>query len=251
MPDPSRPIAQPQRFAAALLEVEAALDWSELGRLYCHEGGADFFHGEAREAIRDTGLLLAADVAHELERLPPGGPGRSLYVGAALAELAPILSETLVLGREVVAVALPGPETDALNGALDQALGRLGLPSIRITPPAAPEVHGTFDHVWLVSVLTDPDAFPALHDDLYERQGTDLATNRGDLAADRERASTLVADLLECLRPPCLLTTTDEELALVRPLCAERGLPLEVPVNARLSGIVGDPVRLCRIPLTG
>ncbi|TDJ72247.1 MAG: hypothetical protein E2O39_07040 [Planctomycetota bacterium] len=250
MPDPC-PDTQAQRFAAALLEVEAALDWPALGRLYCHAGGADFFDGEAREALRDTGLLFASDIARELERLPAGGPGRSLYVGAALAELAPILCETLVLGREVVALALPGPETEGLNGALEQALGRLGLPTIRILPPGAPQARGMFDHVWLVSVLTDPDAFPALHDDLYERQGTDLATNRGDLAADRERANALVSGLLEHLRPPCLLTTTDEELALVRPLCVQRGLPLEVSGTARLSGIVGDPVRLCRIPSIG
>jgi hypothetical protein len=245
-PDPD-----PHRFAAALLQLEAALDWPALGHSYCHEGGEHFFDDEAREAIRDTGLRLAADLAQELERLPPHGPGRSLYVGAALAELAPMLCETLLLGREVVAVSLPGTETDALNAALREVLSPLSAPSLQIVSPGAPEVSGAFDHGWLVSVLTDPDAFPALHDELYERRGTDLATNRGDNAADRERATTLVSGLLDRLQLPCLLTTTDEELEVIRPLCQERGLPLTVPADARLSGIVGDPIRLCRIDLKG
>ncbi len=235
-------------FAAALIEVELCLDWRALGRLYCSEGGDDFFGEEEREAIRDAGLALASDLGAALAELPAGGPRRSLYVGAAVAELAPILCETIVLEREVLAFAADGEETRALDAALRRTAVKLGvaLPGIeaaalgsRALPPC--------DHLWLVSVLNDPDAFPALHDELYGRAGTELATGRGDLADDRRRAEALLDAALAALRAPAVLTTTDEELELVARACAKRGLALSVPDRARLSAVVGDPVRLCAV----
>lgn len=226
------------------MEVEDELDWDLLGELHCWEGGAGFFPPEQRAAMRAAGLRFAADVA---EALPRDGPGRSLYLGAALFELAPILCERLVLGREVVALSLPGAQTDELNRALGAVGATLGRELARIdTSPLAGLGGGPFDHGWMTSVVTDPEAFPALHDELYGRRG-ELATGRGDLALERERAARLVAALLDRLRPPCLLTTSDEELALVEPACAARGWRLTVPATARLSAVVGDAVRLCRV----
>jgi len=235
-----------QLFAAALVGLEEELDWTLLGELHCWEGGAGFFPAEQRAALREAGLLFAADVA---EWVPRGGPGRSLYLGAALAELAPILCERLVLEREVVALSLPGAQTAELNRALAVVGAALGRELARIDTVPLGELEGEpCDHAWMTSVLTDPEAFPALHDELYGRRA-ELATGRGDLAAEREQAGSLVAALLERLRPPCLLTTTDEELALVAPACAARGWRLAVPASARLSAVVGDPVRHCRVSL--
>jgi hypothetical protein len=99
----------------------------------------------------------------------------------------------------------------------------------------------------MVSVLSDPDSFPALHDRLYERVGSGLATGRGDPAAERLQAERLVGQLLERGATTCVLTTTDEELRLVRPLTLARGWTLEVPARGRLSALVGDVVRVCRL----
>src|SRR6185436_17089707 len=102
---------------------------------------------------------------------------------------------------------------------------------------------GSCDHLWMVSVLTDPDAFPALHDVLYERSGGPLATGRGSLADDRRRAETLIEATLDRARAPCVLSTSEEELGLIEPLVARRGWTLELAPGGRLTSVVGDRVR--------
>lgn len=246
------PAARADRFAAVLGELELELDWAALGNAYCEGEGEGFFGEEDRQALFDAGLHFAADLATTLGSLPgpvsAKGPGRSLYVGAALAELAPVLCEVLVLGREVEAFALAGDETRELNRALDAVAERLDLRLPRIRTDGL-ETGATrpVDHLWLVSVLNDPDAFPALHDELYDRHASELATGRGELAEDRARADALLSTALAALAPPALLTTTDEELALVGGACARRGWRLDPPDQARLSAIVGDAVRMCRV----
>lgn len=232
-------------FGAVMSAVEAELNWAHLGKGYCEGDGSTFFDAPMRERILDVGLLFAGDVAGALT---PGGPGRSLYLGAAVAELAPILAERLVLSREIVWLNLESEETEELTRAL-RAVGErleveLPLPSTRTLDSVAA---ASCDHVWMVSVLTDPDAFPALHDELYERTGGPLATGRGAIAYERIRAAALADALLARAAIPCALTTTDEELTLIRPLVEQRGLSLQVPEAGRLSAVVGDMVRVCRL----
>ncbi len=233
-----------------MARLEEELDWELLGRCHCSEGGDAFFPPAQREAVRDASLQLASDLAVALAPAgaPPGdGCGRSVYVGAALAELAPLLTERIVLGREVRALNLANDETRELNRALGAVSRSLGLDLGAIETCGLPSLPSEdFDHAWLVSVLTDPESFPALHDELYGREGTDLATGRGDLGQDRRRVESLLDALLDTLAPSFVLTTTDEELALVLPACQRRGLRLSVPDRARLSAVVGDPVRICR-----
>jgi hypothetical protein len=102
-----------------------------------------------------------------------------------------------------------------------------------------------------VSVLTDPGTFPALHDRLYGRAGTDLATGRGDPAGEAARAGALLDEALARLADTALVSTTDEELPLVEVAARRAGIALAPAAHARLSPIVGDPVRLClatRVP---
>ena len=101
-------------------------------------------------------------------------------------------------------------------------------------------------HLWMTSVLTDPESFPALHDRLYDRSG-DAGTGRGNARAERSTAAELVSGLVEDLTPPCVITTTDEERPFFEHAVAERGWELAVPETARLSAVVGDAVRLCRV----
>lgn len=231
-------------FAAALVELDAELDWEGLGRLYCSEGGEHFFGPEDRAAWRESSLLFAGDVG---EAVSHSRGGCAVYVGAALAELAPVLCESLVLERQVWPVNLPGPEADEIDRALRRVAARLKVELPRMwTAPLHELPRGQCDHGWMVSVLTDPDAFPALHDHLYDRHGAE-ATGCGDLDAERRKAETLVHALLDRLRIPAWLTTTDEELSIVERACHRRGWRLRVPRRARLSPIVGDPVRLCEL----
>ena len=235
-----------KHFAAVLVELDRELDWGLLGDLYCHEGGEEFFPASQVAAHRETGLCLAAELAPTLEDLPSSSAGRSLYVGAALAELAPALFEAIVLRREVLLQNLPGPEPDEINRALAAVEPVADRPLPRILTDGLEAIEGPFDHAWMTSVLTDPDCFPALHDRLYERRGAD-ATGRGDPDREAERARELVGGIYARITPPALFTTTDEELVFVREAAGARGWRLEVPETARLSAIVGDPVRHCRV----
>ncbi|HVS18658.1 MAG TPA: hypothetical protein VMT18_08675 [Planctomycetota bacterium] len=244
MPTPDPRAAE--RLAAAWAELEAELDWERLGASYCEGDARTYFDAERRAHVLDTGLALADDVAARLPARPgTNGPARSLYVGAAVAELAPMLVERLVLAREVRWHLLPGPEFDELARALARVGERLGLhlplPDPRPLETVAPT---PCDHLWLVSVLTDPDAFPALHDALYERAGTPEATGRGDPTAEGARAAALVVALLAHAAPGALLTTTTDELPLLR-----EQWPAGARVEpGRITSLVGDRVAHVRFP---
>ena len=108
--------------------------------------------------------------------------------------------EVLVLRRKVVWVNLPGAESAALDAALASAEKAAGepLPRIRTGRWSAADV-GPCDHLWLCSVLTDPDRFPALHDELYGRRGTPEAVGGGHPKREREEAGRLVDAALACL----------------------------------------------------
>jgi hypothetical protein len=225
-----------EAFGAALTALDAELDWELLEGLYCWEGGEGFFSDEQREAMWDAGLQIAAGLSDRLAELPAGGPRRSLYVGAAVAELVPMLVESLVLGREVCAVNLPGPEVDELNCALEA----VGV-ELRFEAEAPRE---PVDHLWVVSVLTDPEAFPALHDELYQREG-EAATGTGDLVSERARAAELVEGWCDGLARPALISTTDEEAGFFEAEAERRDRRFKVPRIGRLTAIVGDALRHC------
>lgn len=238
-----------QLFGAVLGTIQAELDWERLGRAYCEGDGTDFFDAELRERWLDVGLQIGATLAEALN----GSKGRSVYVGAALAEVPTMLVESIVLGREVVWINLPGDEIDELARVMRLAAEKFG---IALPMPSFASVEslprGAFDHVWMVSVLTDPDHFPALHDELYERHGTELATGRGSIVEDRERAERLTGSVLELAAPSALVTTTGEELEIVRSSAQARGSALSPILAKHVSAIVGDPVCVCRAnPISG
>jgi len=232
-----------QLFGAVLDTIQAELDWERLGRTYCEGDGTDFFHDELRERWLDVGLKIADVLAGHLT----SGSGRSVYIGAALAELPIMLVESIVLGREVVWINVACDEIDELERVVRLAAGRfeiaLPLPSV-VGLESLPRA--SFDHVWLVSVLTDPDHFPALHDELYERRGTELATARGTLTEDRERAEQLATSALALAADGALLSTTAEELAVLSPLCRSRGRRMRPLVDEVETAIVGDALTLYR-----
>lgn len=228
-----------EQFARTLTAVEERLAWPALGSSYCEGDAEDFFDAARVEALRDAGLRFASDLG---ERLPTGG--RSLYVGAGVAELVPVLFEAVVAEREVHVHTADASEARLLGAALERAesdvAGALRLPRWTTAPIDVPP---PIDHLWLVSVATDPDHFPAHHDRLYER-GRPRARV---LAAERERIDGLLDRALAPLAIGALLHTTAEEVELVADRAARLGLSLEVPEVGRTSGLVGDVVYACTV----
>src|SRR6185503_13080551 len=122
----------------------------------CYEGG-DVFWRTKREPCRRLGMRIGEAF---LTRLAAGG--RSLYVGAGVAELPVLLVESLELRRTVVPCNLRSSEVATLNRACR------GLP-LRFHAMDAGTIRGPFDHLWLVSVLNDPERFPHLAQLAYGR----------------------------------------------------------------------------------
>lgn len=236
------------RFGAAVAAAEYSLPWSELGSVYCEGDATGFFDEDRIAAMRDTALAIATDLADLYDRPTKleKRPRRTLYVGAATAELWIVLFERIVLGRRVAWVNLPGREATALDAALAAAEAHAGvdLPRLKTAGWNKDEI-GPTDHLWFCSVLTDPDRFPALHDELYERVGSPEAIGGGHPKREREVARELVLRAFSCLGDEALVTTTDDELPVLRSLAVELGAVLDAPAEGRESALVGDVLRHC------
>ena len=92
-------------------EVYGNLDYGALGPVYCYEGGDEFWRAKRGPCDR-----LGSRVAVLLRR-KLGRGGRSLYVGAGVAELPALIMETVELGRTVEPYNLRRTEVAALNRA--------------------------------------------------------------------------------------------------------------------------------------
>lgn len=232
-------------FGRVIGELDRELDWALLGRQACEGDGSTFFDEGRRERCREVGLCFADDLSNEL---PAEGVRASLYVGASVAELCPIVCESVVLGRRVHWSNLPGAELEELDRALRVVGERCG---VELPRPRADALDGladsSCDHLWCVSVLTDPDAFPALHDRLYRRGGGPLATGRGDARLERAQAEDWARRWFARCAWDCVWTTTDEELELLLPWLETNGWRLERPARFRTTALVGDRARHCRI----
>lgn len=230
-----------EEFFALKGHVWAALDWASLGAVYCDGPAPDFFDEERRAAIADIGLAAAVELTGQL---PVGG--KSLYVGAGVAEVLAVCVEALLAERFVQITTLPGFEPREL----DRVLGATAHALPRFSGPAFDEAQfdGPFDHVWIASVFNDPDAFPALHDHLYERfTEADGATGRGLVAEDRARATAWMERLEGELAPVAVLSTSDEEWSLWEPFLKQRGWRTTAVDEGHVSALVGDRVRMYRL----
>ncbi len=217
----------------AIREIFARLDYARLGPIYCDEGGDEFWMAK-RGLCQRLGMKLANAL---LPRLRPGGT--SLYVGAGVAEIPLIAMECLDLGREVVACNLRRQEVLVLNRAC------AGYP-IRFHHRDAGSVKDRVDHLWLVSVLNDPERFPELSVLSYGRANPATFDARKFLPQQRTVA-TLVDLCLSRLTEPGLVTTTVEEAVWIAEWCHRRGRPYRIDRRTFASPTVGDPICLVRI----
>ncbi|MFA6028520.1 MAG: hypothetical protein WC969_01570 [Elusimicrobiota bacterium] len=227
---PSSLAAPTQREVAAAFR---SLDSRAMGPVYCDEGGAAFWRALRAPCRRMSERLAAALRA----RLRPGG--RSLYAGAGVAEIAPLAMEALELEREVEPFNLRRAEVRFLARACRS------LP-FSFRAEDARRARGRFDHLWLVSVLNDPEQVPELSALSYGRANPVLFSP-GRFAAERRETRALADALLRKLFLPALVTTSVEELVWVAEWCEKRRVPFRVEDEEYPTALVGDPVRFVRL----
>jgi len=228
---PVRPLSLKARAAVAALFKR--LDYTALGRIYCDEGGDAFW-----KAKKGLCLTLGLKLGEALRgRLRKGG--RSLYVGAGVAELPVLAVETLELGRAVVAYNLRAEEAAVLNQACTD------IPFQFIHGDAG-TADGAFDHVWMVSVLNDPERFPELSALSYSRANP-ATFDPAAFAKERQTVLALADRCLSKLQLPSLVTTSVEEIPWITDWCVGRKIPCVVEGRDYPTAIVGDPVCFIRI----
>jgi hypothetical protein len=220
----------------AIARVFDHLDYAELGKVYCYEGGADFWEAK-RGPCRRLGSRIGTAL---LARLKPGG--RSLYVGAGVAELPAMLIESLDLHRSVSPYNLRRREVASLNRTCR------ALP-LRFHAADAATATGTFDHLWMVSVLNDPERFPQLAALSYGR-AVPVTFDPGVFQQERNIVRSIVKRCLSKLAVPGLVTTSTEEVVWIADWCHRNRIPYLVERKYYRTALVGDPVCFIKIGRT-
>ena len=231
MPPPTRRLLPGTR--AAIAALFKRLDYAALGRIYCDEGG-DAFWKAAKGPCQTLGIKLAEVLRGKLRE-----GGRSLYVGAGVAELPVLAMETMELGRTVAACNLRGDEVAVLNRAC-------GDVPFRFACQDAGDVEGAFDHVWIVSVLNDPERFPELSALSYGRANPVLFDTAA-FTKEREAVVSLAAHCLRKLQLPSLVTTSVEEINWITDWCLKRNISCVVEPKSYPTATVEDAVCMIRI----
>ena len=223
---------RPRRIGNATRRVIAGtfdrLDYRRLAGVYCYEGGDEFWNSK-RSPCRRFGLRIGEAL---LKRLPVGG--RSLYVGAGVAELPALIVESLELHRTVLPFNLRRPEVAALNRACR------GLP-LRFHPRDGGTARGTFDHLWIVSVLNDPERFPYVAALSYGR-AVPLTFNPSRFVKERTIVRSLVDRCMAKLQLPGVVTTSVEEVNWIADWCHRKRIPYHVERRQFQTALVGDPI---------
>jgi len=214
-------------------EVYGRLDYGALGPVYCYEGGDEFWHAK-RALCHRLGNRVAMLLKEKLQR-----GGRSLYVGAGVAELPALIMETVELDRMVEPYNLRTIEVATLNRACHS------IP-LRFHAVDAARAKGPFDHLWMVSVLNDPERFPHLSPLSYGR-GNPLTLDPLKFEKERRIVRALVARCMEKLARPGFVTTTTEEVLWIAEWCHRHRVPYLVGKRHYPTALVGDPICFIQI----
>jgi hypothetical protein len=218
---------------AVIAELFDQLDYKILGDVYCYEGGDEFWRAK-RKPCQRLGLAIGEAL---LQRLPPGG--RSLYVGAGVAELPPLVTEVQDGHRKVEPYNLRRMEVASLNRACRS------LPLKYLTCDAA-AAKGRFDHLWMVSVLNDPERFPHLSPLSYGNADP-VSFDAVKFQRERRIVRALVNRCMPKLRLPGFVTTTTEEVVWIAEWCHRHHVPYLVERKQYATALVGDPVCFIRV----
>jgi hypothetical protein len=216
-----------------IAEVFRRLDYVALGPVYCDEGG-DAFWKAKRGLCRRRGSVIAG-----MLRLKLTVGGRSLYVGAGVPEIPPLVMEVMELKRAVSAYNLRGEEVRVLNRACRDS-------DVRFERGDAGHARGGYDHLWIVSVLNDPERVPELSALSYGR-AVPLTFNATRFEKERRIMRQLVNRCLPKLRRPGWVTTTTEEVQWIAEWCHRREIRYAVEAKQYPTATVGDPVCFVRL----
>lgn len=217
----------------AIARIFKHLDYKTLAGIYCEEGGDQFWKAK-RGPCQRLGNIIASALK---DRLKLGG--RSLYVGAGVAEIPMLVMESLELRRHIDAYNLRRQEVSVLNHACHS------MPfSFRSTN--AQHARGTFDHLWLVSVLNDPERFPELSALSYGRANPPTF-NPTRFSQERKKVLALTHACMKRLSRPGLVTTSVEEIPWIAQWCEQHRTPFVVEDKDYATALVGDPLCFIRI----
>ena len=217
----------------AIVDVFDRLDYKRLESVYCYEGGDEFWKAK-REPCRRLGIKVAEAL---LKKLPP--QGRSLYVGAGVTELPALLAEAVELHRQVEPYNLRRTEVVVLNRACRST-------SVKFKAQDATSAQGRFDHIWIVSVLNDPERFPHLAPLSYGRADP-VTFDPARFQAERRVVQTIVNRCMAKLSVPGLVTTSTEEVVWIADWCHRHTIPYQVERKQYATALVGDPICFMRI----
>jgi len=217
----------------AIADVFDHLDYKRLESVYCYEGGDEFWR-KKREPCRRLGIMVAEVL---VQKLPHGG--RSLYVGAGVMELPALIAETIELQRQVAPYNLRRSEVAVLNRATRS------LP-IKFRAQDAASAAGLFDHLWIVSVLNDPERFPHLAPLSYGRADP-VTFNPERFQKERRLVQSIVDRCMPKLRLPGLVTTSSEEAIWIADWCHRHKIPYRVERKQYPTALVEDPICFVRI----
>ena len=211
-----------------IAEIFAHLDYKHLESVYCYEGGDEFW-----QAKREPCRKLGTQVAEALVRKLPRG-GRSLYIGAGVAELPVLIAESLDRERDVEPYNLRHSEVTILNRACR------GLP-VRFLARDAASAQERFDHLWMVSVLNDPERFPHLAPLSY---GTADPVTFDPRRFEQQRrvVRSIVNRVMPKLSLPGLMTTSTEEVIWIADWCHRHKIPYRMERKQYPTALVGDPI---------
>jgi hypothetical protein len=229
----------PKRLSGSTRQVIAdtfhRLDYKRLESVYCYDGGDEFWRAK-REPCRRLGTKIAEALVKNLAH-----GGRSLYVGAGVTELPALIAEALELRRQVAPYNLRRSEVAVLNRACRS------LP-VRFKAQDASSAAGHFDHLWMVSVLNDPERFPHLAPLSYGRADP-VTFDPVRFQKERQIVQSIVDRCMPKLRLPGLVTTSTEEALWIADWCHRHKIPYRVERRQYATALVGDPICFVRIGL--
>lgn len=216
-----------------IAQVFDQLNYKRLESVYCYEGGAEFWQNK-RAPCRRLGTKVAEVL---LRKLSPGG--RSLYVGAGVTELPALLAESIELQRLIEPYNLRRSEVSILNRACRSL-------SVRFNAQDASTATGLFDHLWIVSVLNDPERFPHLSPLSYG-QADPVTFDPVRFQKERQIVQSIVDRCMAKLSVPSLVTTSTEEVVWIADWCHRHRIPYRVERKQYPTALVGDPICFIKV----
>ncbi|MGQ0555411.1 MAG: hypothetical protein ACT4PN_05640 [Nitrospiraceae bacterium] len=209
------------------------LDYERLESVYCYEGGDEFWR-KKREPCRRLGTKVAEVLVRKLSH-----SGRSLYVGAGVTELPALLAEVIELQRQVAPYNLRRSEVTVLNRACRS------LP-VKFRAQDASSADGLFDHLWIVSVLNDPERFPHLAPLSYGTADP-VTFDPHQFEQQRRVVRSIVDRVMPKLSLPGLVTTSTEEVIWIADWCHRHEIPYRVERKQYPTALVGDPICFIKV----